>query len=292
MPSDLPIEDDARDPARLARSGLANRVDDWLIDLRRDGYVVRHGAVPVEMCDAVIDAIATELGIVLDDPETWARISTEIDQVPLWAHQSQWDIRQLPNLCDAWSTIWGRRDLWADMNSCRVTPPWQSGRADALDVHFDVDPRDQSQQWYPGIVALTDAGEREGGFRCAPSLFRERDRWPHEWPASNRGVEYKLPVIDDEIVEMPLRKGDVLIMDSHLPHGTVRNTSTTPRAVFYMQLHPPGNDHELAQRLADVDAGRCPSWWRWKPGHDRLDPPLRPLSLTPLGRRLLGIEPW
>ncbi len=258
--------------------------------LRDEGYGVFAGAVPVGLCDAVVDAIGTECGVRLHDPATWSTNSAEIDQVPLWADQAQWDIRQLPRLHEIWSAVWGRADLWADMNSCRVTPPWRDGIADALPIHFDVDPRDATQQWFPGLVALTDAPAGHGGFRCVPSLYRDREAWPATWTTTSYGTEYRPDTAEREIVEVPLRKGDLLVFDSHLPHGTVRNHGASPRAAFYVQLHPQGTDAEREERLADVAAGRCPSWWRWKPGHDRLDP-RRPL-LTEHGQRLLGMRPW
>lgn len=263
-------------------------VDDVVGALRRDGFVVVPGAVPEPYCDAVIEALVGVLGIQLDDPTTWDRISAEIDQVPMWGHPSQWAIRQLPRLHDVWSAIWGRAALWADVNSCRVTPPWRPGLADALPIHFDVDPHDTTQQWYPGLVALTDAPAGHGGFRCVPSLFRDPARWPTAWATAG---EFR-PTLDhsDEIVEVPLRRGDLLVWDSHLPHGTVRNSGISPRAVFYVQLHPLGDDADLTSRLADVEAGRAPPWVRWKPGHDRLD--RHEFDLSPLGRRLLGVDRW
>ncbi|MEO8692357.1 MAG: phytanoyl-CoA dioxygenase family protein [Acidimicrobiales bacterium] len=208
----------------------------------------------------------------------------------MWAHQSQWNIRQLPVLYEIWSSIWNRHDLWTDINSCRVTPPWREGNADALPIHFDVDPHDSTQQWYPGIVALTDAPRGQGGFRCVPSMFRDRASWPTAWPTSRHGVEYRPATEGHEVVEVPLRKGDLLILDSHLPHGTTRTTGPSPRAVFYLQLHPCGTESERRTRLDDVRLGRCPSWWRWKPGHDRLDP--RTPELTAIGHRLLGTIAW
>jgi hypothetical protein len=42
----------------------------------------------------VLDAIADNLGITVHDPSTWDRVSTDVDQVPRWGHQSQWDIRE------------------------------------------------------------------------------------------------------------------------------------------------------------------------------------------------------
>jgi hypothetical protein len=258
-----------------------------IASLGDDGYVVLPRAVPDEMCLAVVAAIDQVLGIRLDNASTWGRIGSELDQVPMWGHQSQWDIRQLPNLYAAWSRIWGRDDLWVDVNSCRVTPPWLEDIADALPIHFDVDPHDSSEQWFPGLVALTDAAIGGGGFCCVPSLFRDPHRWPTSWPEPGR---YQPQIgTDDQIVEIPLERGDVLIWDSHLPHGTVRNIGTAARAVFYLQLHPSGTNAELVERLADIESGRAPPWVRGKPGHDRLD--RHHVTLSHLGQRLLGGAP-
>lgn len=259
-------------------------------ELRSVGYTVVRGAVPIELCRGVLGAIDRELGVRLEDPESWAKVSSRIDQVPLWSHPSQWEIRQLPHLHELWATIWQRHDLWADMNSCRFTPPWRPGNAPPLPIHFDTDPRDDNQRWFPGVVALTDADVGAGGFCCVPELFDRPDRYPTEWPRTAHGIEY-LPDTNGFVVEeVPLDTGDLLVFDSRLPHGTVRNDSLTPRVVFYMQLHPPGTEAERVERLADVAAGRCPPWWRWKPGHDRLAP--FPLDLSPLGRKLAAFDPW
>lgn len=145
-------------------------------NLRMHGFTVVHGAVPDFLCDRVLDAMEDAVGLKVDDPSTWTCVSTEIDQVPLWSSQAQWEIRQLPQLHALWSSIRGRTDLWASLNTCRFTPPWREGLADALAIHFDTDPRDDTQHWFPGIVALTDAGVGEGGFCCVPSLFVDPKR--------------------------------------------------------------------------------------------------------------------
>jgi hypothetical protein len=265
--------------ARAVRSALTN-----------NGYIVFPDAVAPSLCQAVLDAIEQELGIGVDDPSSWDRISDEIDQVPLWGHQSQWDIRQLIDLHAIWTTVWGTERLWVSRDSCRFTPPWRPGRADALPLHWDVDPRDQGIQWFQGIVALTECPSDSGGFRCAPAVMHSRDRWPARWTSGPHGTEFRPDgVEEDEIVEVPLNSGDVLVFDSHLPHGTVRNLSGHPRAVFYVQMFPNGTLEEAAANIADHDAGIASPWWRWKPGHDRVEPGA-PANLNLQGRRLLGME--
>ena len=73
--------------ARAVRSALTNH-----------GYAVFRRAVAPPLCRAVLDAIDHELDIRVGDPASWGRVSAEVDQVPLWGHQSQWDIRQLVGL--------------------------------------------------------------------------------------------------------------------------------------------------------------------------------------------------
>lgn len=267
---------------REIRAGLFN-----------EGYVVLRGAVPKARCDAVLRAIDEELGIRVDDESTWDRVSTELDEVPLWGHQSQWEIRQDPAIYRIWVTVWGTERLWAARTSCRFTPPRRPGHraAEPLPLHWDVDPWDPETQWFPGILALTDAAPGEGGFRCSPVLLHNRDRWPTTWPRDERGTEYR--VVDDraDVVEVPLEVGDLLIFDSHLPHGTVPNNGEHPRVVFYLQMFPEGTAEEAERNVADHLAGLAPPWWRWKPGHDRAEPG-PPARLSPLGRRLIGLDRW
>ena len=257
--------------------------------LFNDGYLVLRQAIPRTMCVAVLDALAAELDIGVDDPESWDLVSKEIEQVPMWGHQSQWDIRQLPELHAVWSAIWGTTDLWTARDSCRFTPPWREGRAEPLPLHWDADPRDTTVQWYQGIVALTDAPLGAGGFQCAPSVMRNAERWPTAWITTSYGTEYRPdPVPDEDVVQVPLEAGDLLIFDSHLPHGTVRNLRDTPRVAFFLQMFPAGTPEESETIVSDHLAGLAPPWWRWKPGHDRTEP-WPPARLTDLGRSLLGL---
>lgn len=75
--------------------------------LENDGYFVAKAVVSPDMCLAVLEAIRDDVGISVHDPGSWARVSSEVDQVPLWGHQSQWDIRQLPQVHSLFSAVWG-----------------------------------------------------------------------------------------------------------------------------------------------------------------------------------------
>lgn len=68
-------------------------------------------------------------------------------------------------------------------------------------------------------------------------------------------VERDPDVRGDEIIEVPLGVGDVLVFSHRLPHGTLRNLSGHPRAVFYLQMFPAGTPEQAAANLADTKPG-------------------------------------
>ena len=107
---------------RAVRAGLIN-----------DGYIVFRAAVPVVLCEAVLEAIGTELGIWIGDPHSWDRVPSEIEEVPLRGHESQWDIRQLPDLYAIWSTVWGTERLWG-WGEMHFVPSHRWARADEVPV--------------------------------------------------------------------------------------------------------------------------------------------------------------
>ena len=130
--------------------------------LVNDGYIVVRGAVPPSYCEAVLEAIGQELDIWVDHPASWERVSRELDQVPLWGHQSLWNIRQLPGLHAIWSAVWGSQRLWVDRNSCRFTPPLRGPWPGEALPHAP-----------PGQLPAA----RGRGGRSSPRLYSNTDSW-------------------------------------------------------------------------------------------------------------------
>jgi hypothetical protein len=85
--------------------------------------------------------------------------------------------------------------------------------------------------------------------------------------------------------------GDLIVWDFRLPHSNSRNLSTRPRLAFYIMMAPARDDPTRAEGVKSWRTGRCVSWWRDRPGYDRIEP-WPPAALTPLGRRLLGVDDW
>jgi hypothetical protein len=256
------------------------------------GWVRINGAIPIELCSRLVDVLETEIGVPVHDPSCWDTYGGELcDFVPIWGHQVQWDIRQHPNF---WATFLGTERLCVSLDSCRFTPPWKPGYAEPYDIHWDHDPRDADKRMFQGVLALTDTAIDQGGFRCVPSPYRDRDAWPNKPIIDADGEENWLADITGrEIVHAPAQAGDLIVWDSLLAHGNSKNLSSRPRMAFYV-LMGRADQWDERMRQASVKSwrtGLCVPWWRNRPGYDRVEP-WSPANLTGLGRRLLGLEEW
>ena len=68
---------------------------------------------------------------------------------------------------------------------------------------------------FQGVVALTDTDANQGGFRCVPSLYQEREAWSRA-PRLDRGAKNWLAnnIEGREIVHVPARAGDLILWDN------------------------------------------------------------------------------
>jgi hypothetical protein len=259
------------------------------------GWLRINGAVPLELCNRLVEVLETELGIPVRDASRWETYGGEMrDLLPIWGHQAQWDIRQHPNLHAIWTALLGTERLCVSLDSCRFTPPWKPGYAEPYGIHWDHDPRDAKKRMFQGVLALTDTATDQGGFRCVPSLYHDRNAWPNEATIDADGDETWLADVSGrEIVHVSAQAGDLIVWDSLLAHGNSKNLSARPRIAFYVLMGRADSWGERG-RQASIESwrtGQCVPWWRGRPGYDRVEP-WPSASLTELGRRLLGFEQW
>ena len=79
-----------------------------------------------------------------------------------------------------------------------------------------------------------------------------------------------------------------VVWDSRLAHGT----DTKPRITQSVTMQPPGFWGESARdRIVLWETGRANPYYAGWPGFDAVQP-WPPAELTPLGRRLLGLDEW
>jgi Phytanoyl-CoA dioxygenase (PhyH) len=260
---------------------------------REFGWVRIKSSVPASLCETLVDVLESEAGVPVRDPGRWDHYGgEELDLIPIWGHQAQWDIRQYPGMHRIWSELWQTPRLNVSLDSCRFTPPWKPGHAEPYEIHWDHDPWDSATSMKQGVLALTDTAADQGGFCCVPSLYKGRDRWPASAVIDETGEAGWLPhVMEGEIEFVPAETGDLIVWDYRLPHGNSKNLSSKPRLAFYVSMNPSGDKPLRDANIESWRTGQCVPWWRDRPDYGRIEP-WPPARLSELGRKLLGIDSW
>jgi hypothetical protein len=91
-------------------------------------------------------------------------------------------------------------------------------------------------------------------------------------------------------VNVPVRRGDVIIWESRLPHANSRNLSAYPRLAFYVSLYPAAAEERQVTAECTL-SGFCHPAWRGWPGHDHREE-WAPPRLGELGRKIAGLADW
>ena len=268
------------------------------------GYVVVHDAVPDGQIRRLVDLLWEFSEMSPADPSTWSRrqlrdhAMVELNNsgmVEIYNHQYLWDNRQYPRVYDAFVDIWDRTDLWVAIDRANLNTPNRDGRAFTGFIHWDVDttltPLPIGVQ---GVLSLVDTDSETGGFQCVPELFRTLEQWRARQPA-DRNI-WRPDVSGFEIVNVPMKAGDLLIFNSLLAHGIRPNVSRDRvRIAQYLSMFPADEDN-ATERDARVrswrerEAPKRPAF----PGDPRDWERMRyqTATLTELGERLLGSRSW
>lgn len=268
------------------------------------GFVVVPQAVPEANLQRLVDLLWEFSEMDRNDPATWSkpqlrdhemRELNNSGMVEIYNHQYLWDNRQHPRVYDAFVDIWDREDLWVAIDRANLNTPNREARAFTGFIHWDVDttlrPLPIGVQ---GVLSLLDSDAETGGFQCVPELFRTLERWSARQPPDRDG--FHPDTAGFEIVNVPLRAGDLLIFNSLLAHGIRPNRSRDRvRMAQYISMQP-ANEENGTERETRIRS------WRERlapqraafPGDPRgWEPQRYPTArLTPLGELLLGLRSW
>lgn len=268
------------------------------------GYLVLPQLIAREQVDAVVDAIWEFLDFDRSDPSGWYQPPHRPNgMVEMYHHQAIWDVRQDPRVYELFVDLFGREDLWVFIDRANLKPP-PSEQHPGYDhpgmVHWDMDVRTQPLPYQvQGVLYLVDTAAGEGGFQCVPGVHR----WVAEWAQGRADEEIRDQRLDQRHAEIgaakeiEARAGDFIIWNSALPHGNSRNRSDKPRLAQYVRMFPaePQNEDLRRERIASWRERTHPSFQnpRAFPGDPRgREQESPPAALTPLGRKLLGIDRW
>ncbi len=268
------------------------------------GFVVVKQAVPAENVEALKKLLWEFQEMDPNDMSTWnaAQLRTHAmkelnnsGMVEIYNHQALWDNRQTERVYNAFVDIWDDEHLWVTIDRANLNTPNRSGRAFSGFIHTDVDttlePLPVNVQ---GVLSLVDVDGETGGFQCVPELFHQFEEWKQRQPADRDG--FRPNVEGFEVYPVPMKAGDLMIFNSLLAHGIRPNTSEDKvRMAQYISMTPAAADNEelRMRRVASWQERRAPEGFAF-PGDPREweRTRYRTATLTPLGRKLLGADPW
>lgn len=268
------------------------------------GFVVIPQAVPAANVERLVQFLWEFQQMDPSDISTWgaaqlrSHAMKELNfsgMVEAYHHQTLWDNRQEERVYNAFVDVWDREDLWVTIDRANLNTPNSGGRAFAGFIHNDVDTTlDPLPINVQGVLSLVDVDEETGGFQCVPELFKEFDAWKARQPEDRDG--FKPDITGYEVRPVPMKAGDLLIFNSLLAHGIRPNTSERRvRMAQYISMTPaaPGDEALRQRRIDSWRERRAPEGFAF-PGDPREWERTRyaTAALTPLGRRLLGLDPW
>jgi hypothetical protein len=281
---------------------MSTTTSDLRTTIEEQGYVVVPGVVPQELTAAVVADIWAHTGARPDDPASWYApgVIAPTGMVEMYHYQSMWDTRQHERVHQVFAEIFRTERLWVSIDRANFKPPVHPDHPEYDHkgfIHWDAD-----IAAYPnlpfrvqGVLALVDTDETMGGFQCVPEIYTDLASYLRRHPPTNGSRVPDLTGYD--ITQVPLRAGDMVIWTNLLPHGNGHNTSDRPRMAQYISMSPAPDDAEEAR-------ARRVRVWRENLPPTQGQPPFpgdprrieesraEPARLTPLGRRLLGADPW
>jgi hypothetical protein len=267
--------------------------------IEKDGYAIVPGVVPRERLEPVVRDIWQHVGADPNDRESWYKpgIVASTGMVEMYHRQSMWDNRQDPRVHEVFAEVHGTDRLWVSIDRVNLKPPADPAHPEHDHkgfIHWDTD-----TSKYPdipfrvqGVLALTDTDESMGGFQAIPEMYRQLESWIKSQPADRDPRRPDLAGF--EITKLAMRAGDLVIWTTLLPHGNGHNVSDRPRLAQYITMNPADESNEEL-RQTRIDCWRTnrpmpsPAFKGDPRGSEANNPPA---ELTPLGRRLLGLDRW
>jgi len=202
------------------------------------GYVVVKQAVDADACRAAVDAILAFAGMSLERPDTWYGAGLWI---PLAHHPALWANRNSPRIHTAFAQIWGRRDLWMNVDVCGVNPPLRPGYSfEGTPLHWDMTLAPPLRYGTQALLYLTDTAANQGAFSCVPGFHRRLESWLKKLPPGSD----PRAIAPRELQAIPIAgaAGDMIVWNQALPHGATPNFGATPRIVQYLDMFPSRHD--------------------------------------------------
>jgi len=259
------------------------------------GYLVVPGVVPEPLCDAAVSAICTHLDLNPEDPTTWYRGTSQGHGiVPVHHDPVFWTIRQLPAIHQAFARLYGTRNLWVSMDRASFKPPAAGWAREVYvdPIHWDGDPRIESNLSIQGLVYLTDTSTEQGAFCCAPGVFRTLPAFLLE--QTEEALIRLRPDIGGHTIEaIAAPAGSLILWHRKMPHSSTENRTPRPRFTQYVAMDLQGDERARQLRVELFNQRRPPAWAvRQNLPNQQIPETGAEIELTELGRKLVGVDRW
>ena len=274
--------------------------EDDLRFFEENGYLRVANVVPQENLDAVINALFDNLGIDKNNPDDWYRHPLPPGgMIEMYQHQAMWDNRQHPGVHQIFADLHGTEKLWTTIDRVNLKPPYRDDHPEYDHkgfMHWDADISRAANAAFgvQGVLYLAETPVGMGGFQCAPGHHKIVREWAK---TATPGSPERPDMTAVPISPIPGGAGDLVIWNRLLYHGNGRNLSDKPRLAQYISMFPAPTGEAFVKNRED----RIYRWKArlnpdaaWAPGDPRRQEELHGTTaeLSPLGRRLLGLDAW
>ncbi len=267
----------------------------------QQGYIVVPDAVPPENVEAAARAIWDFVETDPDDPASWYTDPPRSGvMIEMYHHQALWDNRQSPRLHQAFADIWETEKLWVSLDRTSINPPIGPLFHHKGGLHWDMRLELPIRFGVQGVLYLNDTPAHQGAFVCVPGFHHRIEDWLR---SLSDGVDHlaKHPfpgfipeedlIGEFEPVPIAAGAGDLIIWHSALPHGHSPNKGERPRVAQYITMNPAPTGqtekpHDRIRSWKELLTGNGP------PEKAKENATGRTAELTPLGRKLLGLDWW
>jgi ectoine hydroxylase-related dioxygenase (phytanoyl-CoA dioxygenase family) len=171
-----------------------------------------------------------------------------------------------------------------------ISPPSRDPEASEKGLHWDTGLESRPVRFgVQGVLYLTDTPAEQGAFVCVPGFHRRIEDWLDDLPPEADPKEQDLLALGTR--RIAAEAGDLIIWHVALPHTAALNRGRLPRVAQYITMSRAGDDSEEARQ------GRIAFWRDRLSGLGRYDKEREhhersAAVLTPLGRKLAGVDPW
>lgn len=296
-----------------------------------NGYLVIEGMFSEEQCDRLYNEIKQRLlgfGYDTEDSETWKIDHSGFFDV--WHCPTFYEMRQDPRLYSIFAQLLRRHDIICSIDRVSVKPPYYldievNGKKmrktfayfhNEFPIHNDMNLWHLETRMYQAGICLLDCPKGHGGFRCVPKFHKLDNirKYRKDCLEGKYGLLNREPppesclfnwfldndLIKKECIEIPMKKGDYVIWNSRLPHSNSVNMSNSWRIHCFIQFVQSDFNPEYNQVVKySVETGKKPSLFPSGTQTDKsnLDHEMQFQqqiidNITPLGRKIFGIEPW